>query len=419
MGTQLGHPSWFEANRMTSNRDQKRPSDTALALDGGVCVVGSGRRFLSGISYYTHRLVGALAERGRGRVAAILMRELLPRRLYPGAERIGSNLAELAYPPEVRTFDGVDWWWGRSMLEAIRLLRSERPSFVVMQWWTGTVLHSYLALALVARLLGARVVIEFHEVQDTGELAIAPARWYVSAVSPALIALCQGFVVHNEFDRAELAKRYRIGGKPIALIPHGPYDQYADAAGGTGDEAAPAGSGADAVTRLLYFGVIRPFKGVEDLLEAFESLTAEEAAGFQLTIVGETWEGWTRPAEMIAASRHFERIEFVNRYVADDEVAGFFAAADAVVLPYHRSSSSGPLHIAMSHGLPVVLSQVGGLIEASADYEGALPIPPRDPAAIRAAIDRAAELRGRRFEDVHSWERTVDGYEQLFEQLAA
>ncbi len=72
---------------------------------------------------------------------------------------------------------------------------------------------------------------------------------------------------------------------------------------------------------------------------------------FRLTVVGETWENWTLPAELIAASPHGERISFVNRYVSDAEAAAFYAAADAVVLPYRRGSASGPLQIAMSHGV--------------------------------------------------------------------
>ena len=72
-------------------------------------------------------------------------------------------------------------------------------------------------------------------------------------------------------------------------------------------------------------------------VEAFSALGPE----YRLTIVGETWEGWTMPAELIAASPVADRIAFVNRYVADAEVDRYFAEADMVVLPYRRSSASG------------------------------------------------------------------------------
>ncbi len=372
-------------------------------------MVGGGPRFLSGISYYTNRLINALGEQHR--VCAILIRQMMPTRLYPGRERVGKALTSFSYPDDSRVLDGIDWYWGASIVRAIAMLRQERPAVVVMQWWTGTVLHSYLVLALIARLLGARLIVEFHEVLDTAEWNMRAVRWYVRALSPLLIRLAQGFIVHNEFDHRALMEHYPIHGRPVRVVPHGPYNQYVLEAEHTRRE--------DDVCRLLYFGVIRPFKGVEDIVSALELMAPEELSRFELTVVGETWEGWTLPAERIADSSVKDRITFVNRYVSDEEVARFFADADVVVLPYHRSSASGPLHVAMASGLPVVVTGVGGLVEASEGYEGAIRIPPQDPAALRAALNQAYDLHGTTFADVHSWERTVAGYEDLFTALGA
>ena len=372
-----------------------------------VLVVGSGPRFLSGISYYTNRLVRALADRHE--VSTILIRQLLPTRVYPGRERVGAALTRFTWPAGVRVWDGIDWFWGRSLTKGLGLVWRTRPEVVVLQWWTGTVLHTYLVLAVLAKLLRAKVVMEFHEVLDTAELGIAPARWYVNAVVPWLVRMADGFVVHTEFDREALEVTYGLGSRPLALVSHASYDQYIP--------KTPTPPREDDVCRLLYFGVIRPFKGVEDLIAAFDGLSPEDVPRFHLTVVGETWEGWEKPAEMISASPHADRITFVNRYVADDEVAGFFADADAVVLPYHRSSASGPLHVAMACGLPVVVSAVGGLVEATSEYDGAYPVPPRDPDAIRAALLELWPQRARRYADPHSWSRTVDGYDELFAKL--
>jgi glycosyltransferase involved in cell wall biosynthesis len=138
---------------------------------------------------------------------------------------------------------------------------------------------------------------------------------------------------------------------------------------------------------------------------------------FRLSVVGETWEGWTAPDQAIARSPHADLIERVDRYVTDDELAAYFARADAVVLPYHRSSSSGPLHIAMSAGLPVVVTAVGGLVEAVQGYPGALLVPPRNPAALRDALLQLPGRRGKRYADPHSWRDTVVGYRALIDQL--
>nr|WP_296065735.1 glycosyltransferase [uncultured Actinoplanes sp.] len=369
-----------------------------------VLVVGSGWHFLSGISYYTCRLSNALSSRYD--VGAILMRRLLPRRLYPGRVRVGQPLTDLRYADGVRVFDGVDWFGVPSLLAAARFLRHFRPDVLVLQWWTGTVLHSYLALCLVARLSGVRVVIEFHEVQDTGEARLGWAAAYVRKLIKPLLRRTDGVIVHSRFDEVALSRTYAIPDVPGEIALHGPFDHH--------ERHIPAPRGADGRCRLLFFGTIRPYKGLEDLIEAFGLLPSS----FDLTVVGETWEGWTLPADLIAASPAADRITFVNRYVADAEVDRFFAGADLVVLPYRRSSASGPLHIAMSHGLPVVVTAVGGLVEAAERYSGTTFAPAGSPSALAGAIRSAAAGKaGRRHTDPSSWEESVAAYGRLFARI--
>jgi glycosyltransferase involved in cell wall biosynthesis len=369
-----------------------------------VVVVGSGWRFLSGISYYTCRLSNALQQRYD--VGAILMRQLLPTRLYPGRARVGQQLSDLTYAGGIPVFDGVDWWGVPSLFRAVRFLRRFRPDVLVLQWWTGTVLHSYLVLCLAARLAGVRVVIEFHEVQDTGEAQHRWAARYVRMLIRPLLRRTAGVVVHSRFDLEALTGTYPLAGVPAEVALHGPFDHH--------ERVVPAARrAADGTCRLLFFGTIRPYKGLEDLIEAFARLPE----GYTLTVVGETWEGWTLPAELIAASPAADRITFVNRYVADAEVDGFFAAADLVVLPYRRSSASGPLHIAMSHGLPVVVTAVGGLVEAAERYSGTTFVPPGAPDELAGAIAAGAGKAGRRHTDPSSWEESVAAYGRLFGRL--
>ena len=371
-----------------------------------VCVVGPGTRFLSGITYYTYSLIEALSEAGH-QCSAVFIRNLVPVRLYPGRARVGSALTELRLPPDVRRFDGVDWYWGRSLARAVAFLRRERPQVLVLQWWTGAVLHTYLVLAIVARLRGANVVVEFHEAQDVGEARLPFVSRYMDLLGRCLLRLTAAQLVHSEFDRGLVKDRYGVN-ESVALVPHAGYN-YLPSRPPRRD--APAG-----VINLLYFGVIRPFKGAEDLVAALD-LLGPARSRFWLTLVGETWEGWDLPNRLIAASPHRDRITFVNRYVTDDEAAGYFAGADVVVLPYHRSSSSGPLQIAMAGGLPLVATRVGGLIEATAHYPGAVLVDPRDPASLADGVLRAAELVGHRFEGVSTWADTARSYMEVFDTV--
>jgi glycosyltransferase involved in cell wall biosynthesis len=378
----------------------------ALVSNGPrVCIVGPGTRFLSGITYYTFGLAGALA--ADVRVSAVLMRRLLPRFLYPGRGRVGADLSTIAMPDGVRSYDGVDWFWLPSLFGALRFLRREKPDVLVLQWWTGTVLHTFLALAVAARRRGARVVIEFHESLDTGEDRVQLFSRYVNLLAPRLFRMADQFVVHSEFDRDLIAGRFGLPADAFHVVPHASYDNYSDSADEVQREA-PEG-----VLALLYFGIIRPFKGVEDLVRAFEAIPEGQADRFWLTVVGETWEGHTLPTELIAASPRKDRITFVNRYVQDQEVDAFFRGADIVVLPYHRSSMSGPLQVAMNYGVPVVVTSVGGLVEAASGYGGAVLVEPRNPESLRDGILRAADLVGREFPSPHDWNATRELYGEV------
>ncbi|MDQ3855403.1 MAG: glycosyltransferase [Chloroflexota bacterium] len=322
-------------------------------------------------------------------------------------------MSSLAFDGRINVYDGVDWFWLPTIFRALALLRHERPNILLLELWTGTVLHSYLLLAVLARLQGARVVIEFHEVLDnTPEVRLPSIRAYVEVLSRLLMRLVSGFVVHSSVDRRVVEARYRLGGRPSAIIPHGPYAHYHALPGRAPRRDAPAHC-----CNLLFFGTIRPYKGLEDLVRAFDAIPESEIDDYWLTVTGEPWEGWTLPLDLIASSRYRGRITLVDRYLPDDEVGSFFAGADAVVLPYRRSSASGPLHIAMSCGLPVVTTGVGGLSEAVGHYGGVIQVPPQDPLALRDALRRARALQGQRFRDVRSWDESAGQYTSLFSTL--
>ncbi len=385
-----------------------------------VCVVGPGKHFLSGMTYHTYSLVTALAERGP--TSAILLRNLVPRRLYPGQARVGADLSHLRLPPEVRRAERLDWWWVPGMFEAAWLLLRRPPAVLVVQWWSAAVWHTQLALMLLARATGARTVVEIHEVIDSAEARHPLARWWVRLVAPRLLERADRVIVHSESDRALVSSRLRVPGDRIEVVPEPPFDSYHLAASpgplrvvANGRDASPGSAG---VVDLLFFGTIRPYKGLEHLVEAFDRLCeADDGDRWRLTVVGETWEGWTEPARRIARSPHRRRITVVDGYVPDEDVDRYFAAADLVVLPYLRSSTSGPLMVAMSYGKPVVVTRVGGLPEAVDGYFGAVLVAPGDPAALAEGIAKAEPLVGSVYQAPRDWGDVAAAHEAIYRGL--
>lgn len=372
-------------------------------------MVGPSMRFASGISAYTVRLANALATRHD--VSVLLLRELLPRRLFPGRDRVGSHRSALRFDEPIRVFDGLDWYLAPTVVGAASFIRHARPDVVILPWWTGAVAHSEFVIALL-NLIGprAKVVLELHEIMDAIEDGRPLLRTYSSAMKSVLRRMSASFVVHSEAERTELLQRESIPPKRLFIVPHGTYDQFV-----LDSDASPATPGE---VTYLFFGLVRPYKGAESLIDAFGMLPEEIARASRLIVAGETWEGHTEPRRRAEASPYADRIELIDRYLPDNEVAALFAASQIAVFPYLRSSQSGAVRVAFAHGMPVVASQVGGLGEACAEYEGALMVPPGDTNALAQALVDVRSLIGRRYPDPFPWSRTVDAYESVFQAMS-
>lgn len=390
-----------------------------------MCVVGAGKTFLSGVTYHTYGLTGALS--AGGPTSVIVLRNLVPRRLYPGRDRVGADLTHLRMPPDVRRIAGIDWWWGKGMADAAWSLLAHPPAVLVVQWWSAAVWHTELVLITLARLRGTQVVIEVHEVMDTAEQRHPLAGVWARVVAPMLMAQADRVVVHNRIDQDEIMRRFGIGRSRVAVLAEPPFDHYDLRPLDERTGSMPERSSGTPI-RVLFFGTIRPYKGLEDLIDAFDRLCdsgdgtdggdgPDAGPDWRLTVVGETWEGWTAPARRIARSAHRDRITFVNRYVPDEEVDEHFRAADLVVLPYRRSSTSGPLMVAMAYGLPVVVTSVGGLPEAVDGYLGAVQVEPQSVERLVDGIRKAEQLVGIHFDAPGSWADVAVEHEALYRTM--
>jgi glycosyltransferase involved in cell wall biosynthesis len=315
---------------------------------------------------------------------------------------------------EMPTFDGVDWWGWPSVPRALSFLRAHRPQVLILQWWTSSVLPWYLLLARqVVRRRGV-VVVELHEDLDTGEARVPLVGWFARRGLKTLCEWASMLVVHSAWDRDRISASLGISPAQFRVIPHGPYPISEPTPGEAIGPARPRPLREPSELTVLFFGTIRPYKGLEHLIQAFEQVRRDLAVPWKLLVVGETWEGWTLPLELVERSPYREHIELVNRYVTDEEAAGYFRCADVVALPYLRSSASGPLAIAQSCGLPVVVTAVGGLVEAAGDYTGAVLVQPGSPDELAKGLLAAADLRGRKHSAPVTWHAVAQSYADIF-----
>jgi len=224
-------------------------------------------------------------------------------------------------------------------------------------------------------------------------------------MSKLLFKKFDAYVCHSKSDAKLLEKAYNVS--PISVVPHGSYDSFKKKIKVKKDKN---------VCNILFFGLIRQYKGLRYLIEAFDKIPENQINNYQLYIVGEAWED-TNPEELVKNSKYKNKINLVNRYVSDDEVNKFFSIADVVVLPYLRASQSGAAHIATGYGIPVIVSSVGGLKESMKDYQGTTFVKPKDSTAIKDNILKIYPNRTKRYPNPHSWEKTTEKFQEVFKEV--
>jgi glycosyltransferase involved in cell wall biosynthesis len=131
---------------------------------------------------------------------------------------------------------------------------------------------------------------------------------------------------------------------------------------------------------VLCFGMVRPYKGVDVLLEAFR-----QVEGAELWVVGRPL-GMSMDPLLEAARKVAVKVRFVTRYVAEPEIPAFFRRADLLVLPHRLVDQSGVLYAGLAFGNPMVVSDIGGFSEVAEEHGAARLVPPEDPDALAAAI---------------------------------
>jgi glycosyltransferase involved in cell wall biosynthesis len=188
-------------------------------------------------------------------------------------------------------------------------------------------------------------------------------------------------ITHTEAGAGALVERFGADPSHVHVIPHGAFDYLTSQ---EHEQSLPDELAEVEGPVILWFGVLRPYKGVDVLMEAFRDLE-----GAELWVVGRPWMD-IAPIKA-AAERARGTVRFVDRFVTDPEIPAYFRRADVVVLPYRRIDQSGVLYTALAFAKAMVLSDVGGFSDIGRVHGAAELVPPEDPAALRDALQRLVD----------------------------
>ena len=343
-----------------------------------ISIIGPSTRFLSGISYYTTYLSNALSKRCQ--VNAVLFRNMLPKFLFPGADRVGSSLSTIEYSEHVDMKECLDWYNPFTWFRAVKSIKNSDAC--IFEWWTSSVSHMYLVIGILLKIWKVPIILEFHEVVDTLEESILPIRAYSKVMGKLIRNLASEYVVHSEADRKLVSERYDIQEKKISIMVHGLYDQYPKIE----TENAKKELDIDSEYVVLFFGLLRPYKGASYLVRAFEALPETIRSKSTLVIAGEPWED-KEVLSLVKDSPYSNQIRMFSEYISDEQVPYIFSSSDVLVLPYTRASQSGVAHIGISYGMPIIASKVGGLAESLDKYKGTVFVSPQNVQELAVSLE--------------------------------
>lgn len=201
-----------------------------------------------------------------------------------------------------------------------------------------------------------------------------------------LVRRMDAVVAHSDHGARRLREELRAEPSRVWTIPHGAFDYLTRVA-----DARPLPDELAAVKApvVLFFGLLRPYKGLDTLLEAWRALD-----GAELWVVGMPRMPLAPLRELAAGAR--ARVRFVPRFVTDVEIPAFFRRADLVVLPYREADQSGVLYSALAFGKALLLSEVGGFVEVAQRHGAARLVPPDNPHALAQALGELLSDPGQR-----------------------
>ncbi len=333
-----------------------------------------------GIVTYLAMLHRTLAARGHA-VHWAGFRRQYPGFLFPGRSQTGDTAAWMPQP-DTRLF--VPWspWSWRRTADA---LAAARPDAVVLKYWIPYFAPGFAA---VLRRLRRRTDARLLYVLDN---VVAHERYPLAGpLTRAALRPAHGFVAQSEQVRRDLAAVVPdIPPDRVRLCPHPVYDFGVPGRPRKDRAAARRAVGVpDDVRLVLFFGYVKPYKGVRYLVEAAPRLRERYGDGVKVLIVGDVYGDRAEYTGLIERLGVGDVVELRDGYVPDDAVEDHFLAADVVALPYVSATQSGIVQIAYNYDLPVVSTRVGGLPEVVLDGETGLLVPPQDPAALAAALIR-------------------------------
>lgn len=319
-----------------------------------------------GISQFNASMLNELGKKHD--VRAFNFKRQYPGILFPGKTQYVTPDDEAVPVESVSLLDTANpFTYGKTA----RAIREWKPDLLVMKYWMSWFAPS---LGYIARHVGCKSISVLDNVIPHEQ------RFFDKPLTKYFLGGVDGFITMSDSVTADL-----LSLKPDAkhiLLPHPLYSHFGEKL--PREEAENLLGLEHGKKNLLFFGLIRSYKGLDILLEAFRDLPED----YQLIIAGEPYGSFEKYQSIIDSLPGKDRIKVFPNYIKDSEVRKFFSAADVTVLPYRSATQSGISSVSYHFEVPMIVTDVGGLKSTIGDRGTGIVAPKADPASIRAEILR-------------------------------
>lgn len=335
-----------------------------------IIFIGTSHPYRGGLAAFNERFATEIQSAGHD-VSIETFTLQYPAILFPGKTQYTTGQA----PGHLDIRRSINSIWPPGWIKAASRIRRKRPDIVIIRYWLPFMAPCLGTLArLIKKDRSIRIIslldnIIPHEKRPGDSLL---TRYFTSSVD-GFIAM-SGSVL-RELERFDSSK-------PRLVSPHPVFDNFGES---LGREAALKKLGLDNEYRyILFFGLVRKYKGLDIMIRAFADKRLRKMKT-RLLVAGEFYTSQAPYDEMIREYGLEKDIILHPHFVPDEEVAGWFCAADIIALPYKSATQSGVTQIAYHFNKPMLVSNVGGLPEIIPHGKGGYVVNP-DPEEVAEAL---------------------------------
>ena len=329
-----------------------------------IILLGTTYPYRGGLATFNERLARQFQEEGH-EVELWTFTLQYPSFLFPGKTQYSSEQppANLTIRRVLNSCNPFNW------LRVGRQIRKAAPDMLICCYWMAFFAPAYGLISRMARRNGKTKTIALVHNMMPHEPSILDKLF-----APYFVASQDGFIALSESVKEDIEKIESSlpcgegwgGVSPVSVSPHPIYDHYGERM--SKPEACQALNIPSDKQYMLFFGLVRAYKGLDLLLDAFAQIK-DQLPSLQLIIAGEFYEHEDKYCSQIAANKLSDRVILRNEFIPDADLRKYFGAADLIVQPYKSATQSGVTQVAFHFEKPMLVTNVGGLGEIVHDHQ--------------------------------------------------